>query len=452
MARWRLLPHIMKLLRSIWFKLILMIAGVAAIITLINVSVQRSRRSMVEVELETVADYQISGKFQSVGFLAVVWDSLILADNGEVKDFLNRSEEILKDYGSDEVESLMAAPDGIIQYVYPYSFSDQIGLDIEHDSCFADVAVRSRYTGLDTVSSPELLEDGDYRLYFCHPIYVRDRVGKPSFWGYSIVTVRTSDLVTEFHLGRMSSHSCIRLSRMDSKNGKQILYDDTEGNLKKPVQYCFSVPNGTLMLEGMWDGGWITANELAAEILIALAGVFVALMVLMNLRIRKNMRTLSQISYSDELTGINNRHMLRKVFEDLEGEQKHVSMLFIDFDHFKDINDNEGHEAGDEALKQGAAFFVSVFGKESCFRYGGDEFLMLMVDIPDEEARAKAARLKEFRTITFQGHEIHVSVSGGFATADCSSVEDLRTLIRMADDNLYHAKESGRDQIFGGEA
>ena len=442
----------MKLFRSVWFKLILIIAGAAAIITLINVSVQRSRRSMVEVELGTIAEYQISGTFKSVGFLAVVWDSLIQADNGEVKDYLNRSEKILKDYGSDEVESLMMAPKGIIQYVYPYFFSDQIGLDVEHDSCYADVAVRSRYTGLDTVSSPELLEDGDYRMYFCHPIYVKDRVGKPSFWGYSIVTVRTSDLVAEFHLGRMSSRSCILLSRMDSRNGKQILYDDTKGNLKNPVQYCFSVPNGTLMLEGMWEGGWITNNELVAEIVIALIGVFVALLILMNLQIRKNMRTLSQISYTDELTGLNNRHMLRKVFEELEGMQKHVSMLFIDFDHFKDINDNEGHEAGDEALKQGAAFFASVFGKESCFRYGGDEFLMLMVNIPDEEARAMAARLKEFKTITFHEHEIPVSVSGGFASADCSSIEDLRTLIRMADDNLYHAKENGRDQIFGGKA
>ena len=442
----------MKLLRSFWLKLILIIAGAAAMITLINVSVQRSRRSMVEVELETVADYQISGKFKSVGFLAVVWDSLILADDGEVKDYLNRSDDILREYGSDEVESLMVAPDGIIQYVYPYSFSDRIGLDVERDSCFADVAVRSRYTGLDTVSSPEPLEDGDYRLYFCHPVYVKDRVGKASFWGYSIVTVRTSDMVAEFHLGRMSSHSCIRLSRMDSRKGKQILYDDTGGRLKEPVQHCFSVPNGTLMLEGMWDGGWITANELAAEIMIALIGVFAASLVLMNFRIRKNMRTLSQISYSDELTGLNNRHMLRKVFEELGEMNKHVSMLFIDFDYFKEINDREGHEAGDEALKQGAAFFVSVFGKESCFRYGGDEFLMLMVDTPDEEARAKAARLKEFQMISFHGHKIPVSVSGGFAAADCSSMEDLRTLIRMADDNLYQAKENGRNQIFGGKA
>lgn len=442
----------MKLFRSIWFKLILIIAGVAAIITLINVSVQRSRRSMVQVELKTVADYQISGKFKSVGFLAVVWDSLILADGGEVKDYLNRSEEILKDYGSEEVESMMVAPDGIIQYVYPYSFSDLIGLDVERDSSFADSAVRSRYTGLDTVSSPQLLEDGDYRLYFCHPVYSKDRVGKASFWGYSIVTVRVSDLVSEFHLGGMSAQSSVRLSRMDSKTGNQILYDDTEGKLKNPVRYCFSVPNGTMLLEGMWEGGWITGNELVAEIMIILICVFVAMMVLMNLRIRKNMRTLSQISYSDELTGINNRHMLRKGFEDLEGTQKHVSMLFIDFDHFKDINDKEGHDAGDEALRQGAAFFVSVFGKDSCFRYGGDEFLMLMVDIPNEEARAKAARLKEFRKISFQGHEIPVSVSGGLASADCSSVEDLRTLIRMADDNLYHAKENGRDQIFGGQA
>ena len=442
----------MKYLKSFWINLILLIAGAAAIIVLINASIVRTRRSLVQVELETVSEYQISGKFQAVSFLSVVWDSLIQANGGEVKDYLNRSEKILRDYGSDDIESLQVAPDGVVQYVYPYSFSDEIGTNIALKPVLGEIAVRSKYTGLDTVSALEPLEDGDYRLYFCHPVYTKDRVGKAAFWGYSIVTARTSKLIGDLHLEETSTRSCLRLYRMDSRAGDQVMFDDTNGKLRDPVRYYFSVPNGTMVLDGMWEGGWITKNEILVEVVICLIGVILGALLLMNLRIRKNMRVLSKISYSDELTGLYNRHMLRKVFEDLDGIQKHVVMLFVDFDHFKNINDNEGHDAGDAALQQGAEFFVSVFGKESCFRYGGDEFLMMMLDVTDEEAYAKAARLKELRFITFQDHQIPVSVSGGIASADCSSTDDLRILIRMADDNLYQAKENGRDQVIGGKA
>ena len=197
-------------------------------------------------------------------------------------------------------------------------------------------------------------------------------------------------------------------------------------------------------------GGWITKEEYLMEAAIGAAVMVLGLLLLMNLRIRKNMKALSRISFTDELTGLNNRHMLRKVFDQLEGETRHISMLFIDFDHFKEINDKEGHDAGDETLKQAAAFFASVFGKDSCFRYGGDEFLVLLQDMPEDEIRRLADRLSEFQVVEFQGRRIPVSVSGGLASADCATVADMRALIRMADDNLYHAKKNGRNQIIGG--
>lgn len=440
----------MKRISSFWVNLILLAAGVVVTIALINVSLIRTRKTMIRVELETIAEYQIKGKFQSVDFLTVVWDNLIQANGGEVKDFSNRSEKILKDFGGDMIESLQVAPDGVIQYVYPYSFSGVIGTDIEKTGSFSTSAVRCRYTGLDTVSAPEALEDGDFRLVFCHPVYVKDKVGNPGFWGYSIVTARVSQLLSSIQLEEASTRSDLVLYRMDQRNGDQMLMNDTGRTLQNPVRYLFPVPNGILALEGTWMGGWITKEEYLMEAAIGAAVMVLGLLLLMNLRIRKNMKALSRISFTDELTGLNNRHMLRKVFDQLEGETRHISMLFIDFDHFKEINDKEGHDAGDETLKQAAAFFASVFGKDSCFRYGGDEFLVLLQDMPEDEIRRLADRLSEFQVVEFQGRRIPVSVSGGLASADCATVADMRALIRMADDNLYHAKKNGRNQIIGG--
>ena len=442
----------MRQILSFWAKLILLIGGVIAVILLINVSIVRSRRSLVQVELESVSEYQIRGQFQSLAFLSVIWDNLVQATGGEVVDFSNRSEKILKDYESDVVESLQLAPEGKIQYVYPYSFSDEIGTNIEKDDRLKDIAVRSRYSGLDTVSAPEPLEDGDYRLYFCHPVYRKDRVGKAQFWGYSIVTARVSRLVSGLAIENLSTRSRTVLYRMDVRHGDQILMDDTEDMLKNPVRHYFSVPNGTLVLDGMWEGGWITQNELLFEVLIGVIVVILSALFLMNLRIRKNMRALSRISYTDELTGLYNRHMLRKKFDDLDGVRKQISILFLDFDHFKEINDKEGHDAGDETLKQGSAFFASLFGRECCYRYGGDEFLMLITGMTDEEVREKIAKVNEFRSIRFMDRDISVSVSGGFASAECGTTAELRDLIRVADHNLYYAKEHGRAQIIGGDA
>ncbi len=440
----------MKRRIPIWFSLILLTAIVLSVITLVNFSLVSTRRSMVKVEFETIADFQINEKFQDIEFLAAVWANLIQANGGEVRDFSNRSEKILKDYNDNVVESLRVAPDGVIKYVYPYAFSDEIGTDVNKEGILSQGANRSRYTGLDLISEPELLEDGDYRLSFCHPVYVKDKVGKMEFWGFSIVTVRVSDLFASLGLRELGIQSSFRLYRMDARNGDQTLLDNTTGALRNPVYYYFSAPNGTFVLEGEWDGGWITGNEILIEIVIGLCTVIAGLLILMNLRFRRNMKTLSKISYTDELTGLYNRHMLRSTFDNMDGTQHHVALLFVDFDHFKLINDNEGHDAGDEALKQGAAFFVSIFGKESCYRYGGDEFLLLMMDVSDSEALEKAKHLRELRKITFQGKDIPVAVSGGFASGDCCTANDLRALIRLADENLYNAKEGGRNRIVGG--
>lgn len=431
--------------------LLIVITGVTVVFVLVNLSLVRTRKTMVRVELESVAEHQIRGELQSIAFLTVVWDNLIQAYGGEVKDFSNRSEKILKDFGDDAAESIQVAPDGVIQYVYPYSFSEIIGTDIEQNGSFRTGAARSRYSGLDSISAPEQLEDGDYRMVFCHPVYTRDKVGNPSFWGYSLVTVRVSQLLKSLRLDKLSTRSDLMLYRLDEKSGNQVLLDETGGKMRDPVRCLFSLPNGIYVLSGVRDGGWITRSEYLIEFIIGIVATVLTLLLLINLRIRKNMKKLSRISYTDELTGLYNRHMLRKVFENLSGESKHVSMLFVDFDHFKEINDKEGHDAGDETLRQGAAFFASVFGKENCFRYGGDEFLMLLQDMPDEEVHALAARLEEFRVVHFHGHEIPVSVSGGFAVADCSDVNDMRNLIRLADDLLYQAKKNGRNQIIGGE-
>ncbi len=437
-----------KSLLFLYFSLLVVI--VTAVIFVINFYLVRTRKTIIRAEMETIAGHHVTENMQSITFLASVWDSLIVANGGAVQDFSNRSEKILKDFNHKAVESLRVAPDGVVQYVYPYSFSSEIGMDLSNSSILKDIANRSRYTGMDTISEPEMLEDGGYRMTVIHPVYIKDRVGKQNFWGFSLVTILTKALFDDSSLAKLGFHADYRISRMNEELGDEVFIDTAGKAMEDPVYYYFSALNGTMYLTAQWEGGWITATEKMLEIVIGVSIVVLGCLMILLFRFRSNMKVLSRISYTDELTGLNNRHRLRELFEKLDGQPRHVCILFMDFDHFKLINDNIGHDAGDEALRQGARFFAGLFGNESCFRYGGDEFLILMENKTDEEALAKASHIKDLKKITFQDTEIPVSVSGGFASGECATSSDLRALIRMADENLYQAKETGRSRICGG--
>ncbi|WP_347291000.1 diguanylate cyclase [Kluyvera georgiana] len=156
----------------------------------------------------------------------------------------------------------------------------------------------------------------------------------------------------------------------------------------------------------------------------------------------------------DPLTGLRNRHHL----EDMLGTQLNLAMrskeplscLMIDIDHFKHINDRFGHEAGDGVIKSVAAIIQRVVRDQgTAFRYGGEEFLVLLNGM-DEEAASRVATdiyngVREM-ALRFAGTDIgHVDVSIGVASYPEHVQSD--NLLRAADVALYRAKELGRARI-----
>lgn len=156
----------------------------------------------------------------------------------------------------------------------------------------------------------------------------------------------------------------------------------------------------------------------------------------------------------DPLTGLRNRHHL----EDMLGTQLNLAMrskeplscLMIDIDHFKHINDRFGHEAGDGVIKNVAAIIQRVVRDHgTAFRYGGEEFLVLLNGM-DEEAASRVATdiyngVREM-ALRFAGTDIgHVDVSIGVASYPEHVQSD--NLLRAADVALYRAKELGRARI-----
>lgn len=172
---------------------------------------------------------------------------------------------------------------------------------------------------------------------------------------------------------------------------------------------------------------------------------------------------LEQQATTDPLTGLGNRRMMTlRLTEELERAQRFghtLSLLMIDIDHFKRINDGHGHDAGDRAIVAVAQVLRSVTrGMDTAARFGGEEFVLLMPETPLAVALEVAERLRvaaaSLRVECDDGQLVNFTISIGVtssapqATAPARREADsLTDLLIRADQALYRAKHAGRDRV-----
>ncbi len=162
---------------------------------------------------------------------------------------------------------------------------------------------------------------------------------------------------------------------------------------------------------------------------------------------------LRQMALRDALTGLYNRRFLDETLdrEFALVKRKHlISLVMLDIDHFKILNDTFGHKAGDQVLKELSSFLISYFRQSDLlFRFGGEEFLIILPEtrIADAFSRAKQlCMIIEQMVVHFEGQSIKITVSAGIA--EMSSSDDTPDLaLKRADVALYTAKNNGRNRV-----
>jgi len=164
---------------------------------------------------------------------------------------------------------------------------------------------------------------------------------------------------------------------------------------------------------------------------------------------------LKEASNIDYLTGLNNvRHFDNTInaYQKEAGEKrKSVSLLFIDIDYFKKVNDTYGHLSGDLVLKQISELLMKFSrGMDVVTRKGGEEFTVLLLDCGLTEAGNVAERIRksveEHEFVIHNGTRIHITVSIGVSSCPETALEQDK-LIEQADIALYKAKRSGRNIV-----
>lgn len=163
-------------------------------------------------------------------------------------------------------------------------------------------------------------------------------------------------------------------------------------------------------------------------------------------------RRLEEMATTDKLTGAANRHLFELLFEhDLPAARRNnnpVSVLSLDIDNFKPVNDSRGHDCGDAILRSFTEIVRDhIRGSDTLCRWGGDEFMILMNGVNSEEARQRAEVIRkavEAHSFRCDRQPLDITVSIGIA--EYRDGETLKDLLQRVDTALYTSKKQGRNR------
>ncbi|WP_372682415.1 GGDEF domain-containing protein [Desulfosarcina sp.] len=202
--------------------------------------------------------------------------------------------------------------------------------------------------------------------------------------------------------------------------------------------------------------------DMIVPVIFFFGACFVWLSATLSLNTASNIMRISLLeheSLTDSLTGLfNRRYMDQRLVEEVAAARRYdrpLAVLLLDLDHFKHINDQYGHPTGDQVLiAVGALVATQLRGSDVLARYGGEEFIVIAPNTPLESAMGLAERLRacieshQFDAGPSQAAKpgVRLTVSIGVA---CFSdrIDSLERLLKIADRNLYQAKDNGRNQI-----
>ncbi len=247
-----------------------------------------------------------------------------------------------------------------------------------------------------------------------------------------------------------------------------LIYGTTVDDVSITIYLWLSViPFASYLLNGVFIGFLLTcfyfcilaitflthfdnyAHQITADSLFNLIASVIVLWILTHSYAVFNFDAKKQLiekAIKDSLTKLNNRHAFYEFFEINKNKTK--SLMIIDLDFFKKVNDTYGHDAGDYILQTVAQIFLEqVSDEETVFRLGGEEFAVLLPEMELQQAINIAHKINEtVKDYEFLYHNQSIKVTASIGMAYSKSA-DLNELMRKADTCLYQAKNNGRDCV-----
>jgi len=387
---------------------------------------------------------ELDRELNSLLFISNGLSSFIKVYRNELRQ--DKMQAILADLWSNahHVRNLAVAVNYKLTYVYPEKGNEQIiGVDYREVASQwpkVKLAIDSHEGVLD--GPLDLIQGGNGMIYR-FPIFVDG-----DYWGIMSTVIDThSFLQAAFqHVQHPQFAFAIRTVEQ-----KRVFYGDAALFNQKSIYIQQSeVPNGK------WE--WAIENKNSHD--LPSRGLGVALSILLSLLVggvvyffAQERYYLSEGALMDSLTGLPNRRLLESrlnyAHSEAKRDRKRFGLMVLDVDHFKAINDQYGHDVGDEVIKAVAARLKSnMRDMDTVSRLGGDEFVIVVKDQMSEQGLVRVAtKLRDIFSVPMliNDREIAVHLSIGLTLYDPASDVTLKQLLKQADMALYQAKHRGRN-------
>lgn len=346
------------------------------------------------------------------------------------------------------IRSVAIAPDNVIRHIYPRAGNEKaLGLRYLDTPNQREAVLRLMRELRPVTAGPLELAQGGVGIVNRIPIVFTQPDGSPRYWGLASVAINPYPIFE--HAGiRLNAGSGTRYALRGrdglGATGAVFLGDSSLFTHPKAVLMDVVIPGGRWQLAAVAaapDAGHGVLLQLLLGAFALSAGVLVSYSVSAHQRIR-------DMALHDHLTGLPNRHQFNLRGQDLfalaKRSRRHLTLLNIDINDFKVVNDTYGHAAGDAVLVQ-VAHTLRTCCRESdvLARLGGDEFVVLLPDTPmGPGLEALLARLRKAIEVKIPGAvPLRLEISIGVAT--CSeTTTTLNGLMRQADDAMYRVKEN----------
>lgn len=262
----------------------------------------------------------------------------------------------------------------------------------------------------------------------------------------------SSALQTTLEFDELISIFCNKIQALIPHNGVEYNNEEFEMHFKRGIvarHYC----NYALKVEEQKLGELklMRSQRFSKEELRILESLLCCL--IYPLRNASLFQRALKLAFTDQLTKANNRaafnDCLKREIKRAERASQHLSLIFVDIDYFKSLNDNYGHDCGDIVLSSVAGWLMeTVRGSDAVFRYGGEEFVILLSDTDLSGAGVIAERLRadiESHALAYGMEVLHVTASMGVSTLNADDTSE--SLVKRADAAMYKAKQLGRNRV-----
>lgn len=343
------------------------------------------------------------------------------------------------------------APDLVVQFVYPLVNNETvIGFDYRSSPEQFRTVEKAINENTIVVTGPVELVQGGNALIARAAIKTK----QAELWGMIAAVIDIEKLLNNVNFYEHAQYHFALRSHEAEKSAPQHIAGSEQIWQQNPVSMTMSVPGYRWQLAAVTHNGiWATRGIIYALILVggfaitALIAAFMVSLIRAQRRLREAMSVIDHQARYDMVTQLPNRASFLTHLQSIVTRSRGFAVLFIDLDHFKEVNDTLGHDIGDELLQAVAKRLrEGLRGSDFIARLGGDEFVIVLHDIEDtDEIEKIAGDLNQTLSEVFRLRQHHVQISASIGIAvypeDGSNAD---ALLKHADLAMYAAKSSGR--------